>query len=136
MILEMQQALEEATRRFTETAASMRETAKEVGTELEATRSELARGVMELPEETRTSANAMRRVVAEQIEALSELNAIVRAQSATHDLSERRTAPPSGSAGPRAAPRSGSDLSSGTGPRRCSRHRVRRPHRSLRPRVR
>jgi hypothetical protein len=49
---------------------------------------------MELPEETRTSAAAMRRVVAEQIEALSELNAIVRAQSATHDLSERRTARP------------------------------------------
>jgi hypothetical protein len=36
----------------------------------------------------------MRRVVAEQIEALSELNAIVRAQSATHDLSDRRPAPP------------------------------------------
>jgi len=89
----MQQALEEATRRFNETAAAMRETAKDVGTELEATRSELARGVMELPEETRTSAAAMRRVVAEQIEALSELNAIVRAQSATHDLSERRAAP-------------------------------------------
>jgi hypothetical protein len=93
MILEMQQALEEATRRFNETAAAMRETAKNVGTELEATRSELARGVMELPEETRTSAAAMRRVVAEQIEALSELNAIVRAQAATHDLSERRAAP-------------------------------------------
>jgi hypothetical protein len=72
----------------------MRETAKEVGTELEATRSELARGVMELPEETKTSAAAMRRVVAEQIEALSELNAIVRAQSATHDMSDRRSAPP------------------------------------------
>jgi hypothetical protein len=72
----------------------MRQTAKEVGTELETTRSELARGVMELPEETRTSAAAMRRVVAEQIEALSELNAIVRAQSATHDLSDRRPAAP------------------------------------------
>ena len=33
---------------------------------------------MELPEETRASAAAMRRVVAEQIEALSELNSIVR----------------------------------------------------------
>jgi len=48
---------------------------------------------MELPEETNTSAAAMRRVVAEQIEALSELNAIVRAQSATHDMSDRRSAP-------------------------------------------
>ena len=92
MILEMQQALEEATRRFNETADSMRNTARDVGATLEATRSELAKGVMELPEETRTSAAAMRRVVAEQIEALSELNAIVRAQSATHDLSDRRAA--------------------------------------------
>jgi hypothetical protein len=50
----------------------------------------LARGVNELPEETRASAAAMRRVVAEQIEALSELNAIVRAQPATHDLNDRR----------------------------------------------
>jgi hypothetical protein len=32
----------------------------------------------------------MRRVVAEQIEALSELNAIVRSQSATHDFEDRR----------------------------------------------
>ncbi|MEP7241626.1 MAG: hypothetical protein ABI697_12135, partial [Devosia sp.] len=93
MILEMQQALEEATRRFNETAISLRQTAKDVGGELEATRSELAKGIVDLPEETRTSAAAMRRVVAEQIEALSELNAIVRAQSATHDLSERRAAP-------------------------------------------
>ena len=68
----------------------MRETAREVGSELEATRSELARGVAELPEETRASAAAMRRVVAEQIEALSELNAIVRSQPATHDLHDRR----------------------------------------------
>jgi hypothetical protein len=94
MILEMQQALEEATQRFNETAAAMRATAKEVGSELEATRSELTRGVMELPEETRASAAAMRRVVAEQIEALAELNAIVRSQPATHDLNDRRTAPP------------------------------------------
>ena len=94
MILEMQQALEEATQRFTETATAMRATAKEVGTELENTRSELSRGVMELPEETRASAAAMRRVVAEQIEALSELNAIVRAQPATHDLNDRRSNPP------------------------------------------
>jgi hypothetical protein len=45
---------------------------------------------MELPEETRASAAAMRRVVAEQISALSELNDIVRAQSAGYDVSEHR----------------------------------------------
>jgi hypothetical protein len=90
LIAEMQRAMEEATRRFNDTAAAMRATAREVGQELEATRSELQRGVVELPEETRASAAAMRRVVAEQIEALSELNAIVRSQSATHDFEERR----------------------------------------------
>ncbi|MEQ1900787.1 MAG: hypothetical protein ABL866_08645 [Devosia sp.] len=104
MILEMQQALEEATRRFNETAAAMRATAHEVGSELEATRSELARGVMELPEETKASAAAMRRVVAEQIEALAELNAIVRAQPATHDLNERKAPPATRQDSPRAEP--------------------------------
>jgi len=92
MVTEMQRALADATHRFNDTAQAMRATAKEVGAELEATRSELARGVVELPEETRASAAAMRRVVAEQIEALSELNAIVRAQPASHDLNERRPA--------------------------------------------
>ena len=100
MVGEMQKALEEATKRFNETAAAMRSTAKEVSGELEATRTELARGVMELPEETRASAAAMRRVVAEQIEALSELNDIVRSQSATHDINERRAIP-----APQSAPR-------------------------------
>uniref|UniRef100_UPI002FC91720 hypothetical protein n=1 Tax=Devosia sp. TaxID=1871048 RepID=UPI002FC91720 len=90
MAEEMQRAIEEATLRFNDTARAMRETAREVGSELEATRAELARGVNELPEETRASAAAMRRVVAEQIEALSELNAIVRSQPATHDLNDRR----------------------------------------------
>lgn len=90
MLAEMQATLDEATRRFNDTAAAMRATAGQVGHELEATRSELQRGVLELPEETRASAAAMRRVVAEQIEALNELNAIVRNQSGTHDVSLRR----------------------------------------------
>jgi outer membrane biosynthesis protein TonB len=97
----MQQAIEEATQRFSDTARAMRETAREVGHELEATRAELARGVSELPEETRASAAAMRRVVAEQIEALSELNAIVRGQPATHDLTDRRGSQPRAAAAPR-----------------------------------
>ena len=90
MLSEMQATLDEATRRFNDTAAAMRATAGQVGHELEATRSELQRGVLELPEETRASAAAMRRVVAEQIEALNELNSIVRNQSGTHDVSMRR----------------------------------------------
>src|SRR5690606_1916361 len=64
-------------------------TAGQLGRELETTRAELQRSVLDLPEETRASAAAMRRVVAEQIEALSELNAIVRAQPDTYDVSPR-----------------------------------------------
>ena len=94
MLAEMQQALADATRRFNETAQSMQETARQVGSELESTRSELQRGFLELPEETRASAAAMRSVVAEQIEALSELNAIVHAQPASHDVSQGSIAPP------------------------------------------
>lgn len=92
LLAEIQTTLDEATRRFNDTAAAMRSTAGQVGQELEATRSELQRGVLELPEETRASAAAMRRVVAEQIEALNELNSIVRSQSGTHDISLRRPA--------------------------------------------
>jgi hypothetical protein len=102
MLREVQATLDEATHRFNETAAAMRTTAGQVGEELEATRTELQRGVIELPEETRASAAAMRRVVAEQIEALSELNAIVRSQSSTNDVSVRR--PPRRSEEPTPAP--------------------------------
>jgi hypothetical protein len=44
---------------------------------LETTRSELRRGVFELPQETAESAAQMRRVIVDQIEALAELNRIV-----------------------------------------------------------
>jgi len=105
MLVEMQQALSDATRRFNETAKSMQDTARQVGSELEATRSELQRGFLELPEETRVSAAAMRSVVAEQIEALNELNAIVLAQPASHDVSRTSiTAPPPPSVRPTRPP--------------------------------
>ena len=41
------------------------------------TRSELRRGILELPQETADSASQMRRVIVDQIEALAELNRIV-----------------------------------------------------------
>lgn len=92
LIDELQQTIRDATSRFADTAEAMRATATQVGQELEATRAELQRGVIELPEETRASAAAMRRVVAEQIEALNELNTIVRAQPASYDLTHARRA--------------------------------------------
>ena len=45
--------------------------------ELEATRAELRRGVVELPQETQETTANMRRVVADQIKALNELSALV-----------------------------------------------------------
>ena len=94
MLAEMQNALSDATSRFNETAQSMQDTARQVGAELESTRTELQRGFLELPEETKASAAAMRSVVAEQIEALNELNSIVRSQPSSHDVSRASYAPP------------------------------------------
>jgi hypothetical protein len=45
--------------------------------ELEGTRQELRRGILELPQETAESTAQMRRVIVDQIEALAELNRIV-----------------------------------------------------------
>ena len=87
LVSEMNAALQDATDRFSETASAMRNTAHQVNDELEATRTQLQRGISDLPEETRSSAAAMRRVVAEQIEALSELNSIVRNQRKSNDIS-------------------------------------------------
>jgi hypothetical protein len=74
---EMKQMFTELQERFTDTAREVREVAQEVQGSLEQTRVELKRGVLELPHETRESAEAMRRVVADQLKALSELNEIV-----------------------------------------------------------
>lgn len=74
---EMKQMFSELQERFTETAREVRDVAGEVQTSLDQTRVELKRGVLELPHETRESADAMRRVVADQLKALAELNEIV-----------------------------------------------------------
>jgi uncharacterized protein YhaN len=63
--------------RFTDAARELREVAGDVQRSLEQTRQELKRGVFELPHETRESTAAMRRLVADQIKALAELNDIV-----------------------------------------------------------
>jgi hypothetical protein len=51
--------------------------AAEMQQELDATRNELRKGILELPQETAESAAQMRRVIVDQIEALAELNRIV-----------------------------------------------------------
>ena len=63
--------------RFIEIVRQMREMSAAMTREMEATRTELRKGILELPQETAESAAQMRRVIVEQIDALAELNRIV-----------------------------------------------------------
>jgi uncharacterized protein YoxC len=87
MIGEMTRAVSETTGRFAEATDKMREAARLMQTELESTRSELRRGVLELPKETEESTAQLRRVVTDQLKALADLSAMVGRQSANLDVS-------------------------------------------------
>ncbi len=63
--------------RFASMVQSMKQMASEMHHELEATRDELRRGVLEMPQEAAESTAQMRKVIVDQIEALAELNRIV-----------------------------------------------------------
>ena len=78
----------QTTQRFSETLQGMRQMAAEMQRELEATRNELRRGILELPQETADSAAQMRRVIVDQIEALAELNRIVARHGRGLDAAE------------------------------------------------
>jgi hypothetical protein len=82
--------------RFTEIMTDMKQMAAEMQQELETTRTELRRGILELPQETAESAAQMRRVIVDQIEALAELNRIVARHGRSLDAVEpvRREAEP------------------------------------------
>ena len=79
-----QQSTQEADAMFKQSAekfatmvAGMKQMAAEMHHELEATRNELRRGVLEMPQEAAESTAQMRKVIVDQIEALAELNRIV-----------------------------------------------------------
>ena len=79
-----QQSTDEADAMFKQSAekfatmvTSMKQMAAEMHRELEATRNELRRGVLEMPQEAADSTAQMRKVIVDQIEALAELNRIV-----------------------------------------------------------
>jgi hypothetical protein len=78
----------QATERFTEVIQGMKHMAAEMQHELESTRRELRRGILELPQETAESAAQMRRVIVDQIEALAELNRIVARHGRGLDAAE------------------------------------------------
>ena len=62
--------------------------ASQVQRELDQTRQELRRGVLDLPQETSETADAMRRVVSDQIKALKELAALVSNSGGAYDVVE------------------------------------------------
>jgi hypothetical protein len=65
----------------------MRITAQQVVKDIDIARNDLKRAIFDLPEETKSNADAMRRVVADQIAALNTLADVVRRQSANVDYS-------------------------------------------------
>src|SRR6516225_8304616 len=74
---QVQGVFTESTARFGEVMQGMKQMAAEMQQELEATREQLRRGILELPQETAENTAQMRRVIVDQIEALAELNRIV-----------------------------------------------------------
>ena len=81
-------ALDHAADRFRQSVAEVKDMAGQVQRELEVTRAELRRGVLELPQETSETAEAMRQVVSDQIRALKELAELVSDSRAAYDVSE------------------------------------------------
>jgi hypothetical protein len=67
----------QSTEKFSAMVQAMKQMASEMHNELEATRNELRRGVLEMPQEAAESTAQMRKVIVDQIEALAELNRIV-----------------------------------------------------------
>ncbi|HRF07756.1 MAG TPA: hypothetical protein PL193_03805, partial [Xanthobacteraceae bacterium] len=101
----------ETNSRFLEASRDLREISDDIQRTLDTTREEIRRTVFDLPTETKESANAMRRVVADQIRALSELNDIVArhsreyAGSAGYEYREEEVAAVGGRPAARGLPR-------------------------------
>ena len=87
-LAEVQSMFSQSTERFTEVMQGMKQMASEMQRELETTRNEMRRGILELPQETAESAAQMRRVIVDQIEALAELNRIVARHGRSLDAVE------------------------------------------------
>ena len=69
--------LKQSADKFAALVQGMKQMSAEMHSELEATRNELRRGVLELPQEAAENTAQMRKVIVDQIEALAELNRIV-----------------------------------------------------------
>ena len=93
IIRELRSGLENAMSSFQEAAGDMRKMTGDLNAELNTTRSDIRRGVFELPEEARESAAALRQVVNEQVSALKELASLVSSEGNASDASVRGIAP-------------------------------------------
>ena len=82
--------LSQGAERFASIVQDMRQMASEMQRELEATRAELRRGVLEMPQEAADSTAQMRKVIVDQIEALAELNRIVARHGRGLDVTSTR----------------------------------------------
>ncbi|MGP8204542.1 MAG: negative regulator of septation ring formation, partial [Acidimicrobiales bacterium] len=91
---EAHQLLQQATDRFTDVMQAMKQMSLDMQNELDKTRQEMRRGVLELPEEAAASTAQMRRVIVDQMEALAELNRIVARHGRAMDTVTTGSEPP------------------------------------------
>src|SRR5690606_15705024 len=82
--------VEQASQKFSTATEEIRRTAAEIRSELDTTRGELKRGVLDMPAEAKETTTAMRKAVSEQINALKELAAIVNKSGRLVDVGESR----------------------------------------------
>ena len=80
----------QASEKFSDVVHAMKEMAAELHRELDSTRADLRRGVLELPQEAAESTAQMRKVIVDQIEALAELNRIVARHGRGLDVAPRQ----------------------------------------------
>jgi hypothetical protein len=80
--------LSQAAQRFVEVLDELKQMSADMRREVEGTRAELCKGILELPQETADAASRMRRLIVDQVEALAELNRIVARHSRSLDAVE------------------------------------------------
>ncbi|WP_411507001.1 hypothetical protein [Brucella anthropi] len=97
--------VEQAAQKFSAATDDIRRTASEIRNELNTTRGELKRGVLDMPAEAKETTTAMRKAVSEQINALKELAEIVNKSGRLVDVGESRADRPVSRPAPVAAVR-------------------------------
>jgi hypothetical protein len=85
---QMNSLFDEAQTKFKSSAAEIRGLSQAIHGEIEETREALRRSATELPQETAEQAQALRRVVGDQVKALNELTNIVARSGRAFDVSE------------------------------------------------